>query len=198
MSKTVFTGARVWDASGAAPFLRGGPVSNPETVATAIRIGDPQSWDFAWEAQRDSKGWFDECTDEDILRSYPDVDPAKVWTVIEGIGGVVHTHSSHATAFAQAGREIPIFGTTHADYFNGNVPVTRKMSAKEIADAYEWNTGEVIVERDPAPDLPAVAEPAPDAQLGLAACVLDLGQPQSGRPLRVGVGTPFRCPCPGA
>lgn len=63
------------------------------------------------------------------------------------VAGVVHTHSSCATAFAQAGREIPIFGTTHADYFNGPVPVTRKMTAKEIAKAYEWNTGEVIVER---------------------------------------------------
>lgn len=78
------------------------------------------------------------------------------------IGGVVHTHSSHATAFAQAGREIPIFGTTHADYFYGNVPVTRKMTPAEIGGgAYEWETGNVIVELftqrklDPA-DYPAV------------------------------------------
>ena len=75
------------------------------------------------------------------------------------IGGVVHTHSSHATAFAQAGRPIPIFGTTHADYFNGEVPVTRKMKREEIATAYEWETGAVIVERfrglDPA-DYPGV------------------------------------------
>jgi L-ribulose-5-phosphate 4-epimerase len=75
------------------------------------------------------------------------------------IGGVVHTHSSRATAFAQAGRPIPIFGTTHADYFNGDVPVTRKMTPAEIAGAYEWETGEVIVERfkgvDPA-DFPGV------------------------------------------
>jgi L-ribulose-5-phosphate 4-epimerase len=64
------------------------------------------------------------------------------------IGGVVHTHSSHATAFAQAGREIPIFGTTHADYFAGAIPVTRKMTEAEIAGgAYEWETGNVIVER---------------------------------------------------
>lgn len=63
------------------------------------------------------------------------------------VGGVVHTHSSHATAFAQAGRAIPIFGTTHADYFYGNVPVTRKMTAAEISGgAYEWETGNVIVE----------------------------------------------------
>ncbi|MBV9287197.1 MAG: L-ribulose-5-phosphate 4-epimerase AraD [Hyphomicrobiales bacterium] len=64
-----------------------------------------------------------------------------------GVGGVVHTHSSCATAFAQAGRPIPIFGTTHADYSNGEVPVTRKMTPDEIASAYEWETGSVIVER---------------------------------------------------
>jgi len=75
------------------------------------------------------------------------------------IGGVVHTHSSSATAFAQAGRAIPIFGTTHADYFYGDVPVTRKMTPEEIASAYEWETGNVILERfkdlDPL-DFPAV------------------------------------------
>lgn len=65
----------------------------------------------------------------------------------ETIGGVVHTHSTNATVFAQAGRPIPNFGTTHADYFYGDVPVTRKMTRDEIADAYEWETGEVIVER---------------------------------------------------
>lgn len=64
------------------------------------------------------------------------------------IGGVVHTHSTSATSFAQAGREIPIFGTTHADFFHGNIPVTRKMTPSEIGGgAYEWETGNVIVER---------------------------------------------------
>jgi L-ribulose-5-phosphate 4-epimerase len=76
-----------------------------------------------------------------------------------GIGGVVHTHSSCAVAFAQAGRPIPIFGTTHADYFNGDVPITRKMTPEEIKGSYEWDTGKVIVERfkdlDPA-DFPGV------------------------------------------
>ena len=66
---------------------------------------------------------------------------------LPSIGGVVHTHSTYATAFAQAGRAIPIFGTTHADYFAGEVPVTRKLTAEEIAAAYEWETGNVIVER---------------------------------------------------
>jgi L-ribulose-5-phosphate 4-epimerase len=78
----------------------------------------------------------------------------RLFIAFPDIGGVVHTHSSHATAFAQAGRPIPIFGTTHADYFNGEVPVTRKMTAAEIASDYEWETGKVIVEKmqafDPA------------------------------------------------
>jgi len=56
-----------YQAAGAAPFLRGARVAHPETVATAIRIGDPQSWDRAWLAQKESGGWFDECTDADIL-----------------------------------------------------------------------------------------------------------------------------------
>ncbi len=63
------------------------------------------------------------------------------------ISGVVHTHSSHATAFAQAGLSIPIFGTTQADYFYGDVPVTRKLTSLEIEGSYEWETGSVIVER---------------------------------------------------
>jgi L-ribulose-5-phosphate 4-epimerase len=71
----------------------------------------------------------------------------RLFLAFTAIGGVVHTHSSYATAFAQAGRPIPIFGTTHADYFNGAVPVTRKMTPEEIAGAYEWETGAVIVER---------------------------------------------------
>jgi len=62
------------------------------------------------------------------------------------IGGVVHTHSSYATSFAQAGRGIPFYGTTHADYFYGEVPCSRSLSAAEINGAYERNTGLVIVE----------------------------------------------------
>lgn len=56
-----------YQAAGSAPFMRGGPVRNPETVATAIRIGDPQSWKQAWTLQQESGGWFDECVDADIL-----------------------------------------------------------------------------------------------------------------------------------
>lgn len=76
-----------------------------------------------------------------------------------GIRSVVHTHSRTAVAFAQAGREVPCLGTTHADYFFGSVPVTRMMTPVEISDAYEANTAEVILERfreiDPA-QVPAV------------------------------------------
>jgi L-ribulose-5-phosphate 4-epimerase len=63
------------------------------------------------------------------------------------IGGVAHTHSRHATAWAQARREIPCFGTTHADYFCGPVPVTEEMSPEEIAEDYELNTGLCIARR---------------------------------------------------
>ncbi|MBE6607822.1 MAG: L-ribulose-5-phosphate 4-epimerase [Ruminococcaceae bacterium] len=62
------------------------------------------------------------------------------------IGGIVHTHSSYATSFAQAMRPIPAYGTTHADYFYGEVPCTRILSAQEIEEAYEKNTGKVIAE----------------------------------------------------
>ena len=85
----------------------------------------------------------------------------RLFIAFPSIGGVVHTHSSHATAFAQAGRSIPIFGTTHADYFFGDIPVTRKMTAAEIGGgAYEWETGNVIVERFAAGKLDPLDFPA--------------------------------------
>lgn len=77
----------------------------------------------------------------------------RLYNGFKKIAGVVHTHSVHATAFAQAGMAIPIFGTTHADYFNGDVPITRKLTSIEIEDSYEWSTGNVIVERFLADDL---------------------------------------------
>jgi L-ribulose-5-phosphate 4-epimerase len=63
-----------------------------------------------------------------------------------GIRSVVHTHSRNAVAFAQAAMAIPCLGTTHCDYFNGPVPVTREMTPAEVESAYEWETGNVIVE----------------------------------------------------
>jgi len=62
------------------------------------------------------------------------------------IGGVVHTHSTYATSWAQSGRSIPPFGTTHADHFYGSVPCTRNLTDNEIEEAYETNTGKVIVQ----------------------------------------------------
>lgn len=62
------------------------------------------------------------------------------------IGGIVHTHSINAVAFAQAGRAIPALGTTHADHFHGDIPCTRGLSRDEVEDFYEMNTGRVIVE----------------------------------------------------
>ena len=63
-----------------------------------------------------------------------------------GIGGVVHTHSEWATSWAQAGRAIPAYGTTHADYFFGEVPCTRELTSEEVEKDYEANTGRLIVE----------------------------------------------------
>ena len=64
-----------------------------------------------------------------------------------GIGGVVHTHSMHATMFAQAWQPIPCLGTTHADHFHGPVPVTRVLTEREVTGDYEANTGDLIIER---------------------------------------------------
>jgi L-ribulose-5-phosphate 4-epimerase len=62
------------------------------------------------------------------------------------IGGIVHTHSTHATAFAQAGRSIPAYGTTHADYFYGDIPCARRLTQAEVENDYEKNTGLVMIE----------------------------------------------------
>jgi L-ribulose-5-phosphate 4-epimerase len=69
-----------------------------------------------------------------------------LYKAFPAIGGIVHTHSPWATSWAQAGRGIPALGTTHADYFYGEIPCTRKMTVDEINGAYEFETGNVIVE----------------------------------------------------
>ncbi len=78
----------------------------------------------------------------------------RLFRAFKGVRSVVHSHSRNAVAFAQAGRGIPCLGTTHADYFYGEVPVTRPMTPEEVRSEYEWETGNVIVERfkdlDPA------------------------------------------------
>lgn len=73
-----------------------------------------------------------------------------------GIGGVVHTHSEWAVSWAQAGRDIPCYGTTQADYFFGSIPCTRKLSQAEVEKDYEKNTGHVIVEKFQSLDPTAV------------------------------------------
>lgn len=79
------------------------------------------------------------------------------------IGGVTHTHSLHATMFSQAGRELPCYGTTHADHFHGTVPIVRALTPEEVAEDYEHFTGLAIVERlrelglDPL-EMPAVLQ----------------------------------------
>jgi len=85
-----------YQASGSAPFLRGEMVDNPETVATAIRIGHPQSWDYAWKVNQESGGWFDECSDEEILAAQ------KMLTEKEGI----FCEPASATSLAGAMRDI--------------------------------------------------------------------------------------------
>jgi L-ribulose-5-phosphate 4-epimerase len=71
----------------------------------------------------------------------------ELYKAFSNIGGIVHTHSRWATIWSQAGRGIPVYGTTHGDYFYGEIPVTRRMSSAEIAGEYEKETGTVIIER---------------------------------------------------
>lgn len=70
-----------------------------------------------------------------------------IYAEFPGVGGVVHTHSTHATIWSQAGLDLPCYGTTHADYFYGAIPCTPAMTPEEIAEHYEYNTGLVIVRR---------------------------------------------------
>lgn len=81
-----------------------------------------------WQPSSDTK------THLELYRAFPN------------IGGIAHTHSINAVAFAQAGIDIPALGTTHADYFYGDIPCTRELTQQEVKDAYEQNTGRVIVE----------------------------------------------------
>lgn len=103
---------------------------------------------------------YDKLTPEDMVvmdldgnkvegRYNPSSDTAthlELYKAFPEIGGVVHTHSSYATSWAQAGRSIPCYGTTHADYIYGEVPCVRCLTKEEIEDNYEKNTGRLIVE----------------------------------------------------
>ncbi|MBR5765870.1 MAG: L-ribulose-5-phosphate 4-epimerase [Lachnospiraceae bacterium] len=89
----------------------------------------------------------DTATHIELYRAYAD------------IGGVVHTHSPEAVAWAQAGRDIPLYGTTHADYFFGPIPCARNLTPEEIDEAYELNTGKVIIETFTDRDIDPVFTP---------------------------------------
>jgi L-ribulose-5-phosphate 4-epimerase len=91
---------------------------------------------------------FDGKVVEGVLRPSSDTPThRRLFQAFHAAGSIVHTHSRNAVAFAQAGLGVPCLGTTHADYFNGEVPVTRPMTDEEIKSDYEWKTGNVIVER---------------------------------------------------
>lgn len=91
---------------------------------------------------------FDGGVVEGVLRPSSDTPTHRcLFLNFPGIRSVVHTHSRNAVAFAQAGRDLPCLGTTHCDYFQGPVPVTRSMTEGEVGGDYEWETGQVIVER---------------------------------------------------
>ncbi|MBQ7926647.1 MAG: L-ribulose-5-phosphate 4-epimerase [Lachnospiraceae bacterium] len=103
---------------------------------------------------------YDKLTPEDMVvvdmegnkvegRYNPSSDTAthlELYKAFPEIGGVVHTHSTHATSWAQSGRSIPCYGTTHADYIYGEVPCVRCLTKEEIENGYEENTGRLIVE----------------------------------------------------
>ena len=93
-----------------------------------VDIESGETVDGKWKPSSDTK------THLELYKAFP------------ALGGVVHTHSTHAVAWAQARRDIPAFGTTHADYFYGPVPCARELTPEEIEEDYEKNTGKVIIE----------------------------------------------------
>ena len=97
-----------------------------DMVLVSIETGEKV--EGKWNPSSDTK------THLELYRKYP------------AIKGIVHTHSTNAVAFAQAGMDIPALGTTHADYFYGDIPCARELTKEEVEDAYETNTGKVIIE----------------------------------------------------
>ena len=93
-----------------------------------VNVGTGEKVEGKWNPSSDTK------THLALYRAYPT------------LGGITHTHSTHAVAFAQAGRDIPALGTTHADYFYGDIPCTRELTKQEVEEDYELNTGNVIIE----------------------------------------------------
>lgn len=100
---------------------------SPEDMVV-VEIASGERAEGKWKPSSDTD------THLELYRRYPDIK------------GIVHTHSINAVAFAQAGIPIPALGTTHADYFYGDIPCTRELSKEEVEEAYERNTGKVIIE----------------------------------------------------
>ncbi len=102
-------------------------IMQPEDMVV-VDLKTGETVEGKWRPSSDTK------THLEIYRAFPE------------IGGITHTHSINAVAFAQAGIDIPALGTTHADYFYGPIPCTRNLTREEVEEAYELNTGKVIVE----------------------------------------------------
>ncbi|MGX8680098.1 MAG: L-ribulose-5-phosphate 4-epimerase [bacterium] len=99
----------------------------PEDMVV-VDVTTGETVEGGWKPSSDTK------THLELYRAFPN------------IRGITHTHSTHAVAFAQAGMAIPALGTTHADYFYGDIPCTRELTKNEVEEAYETNTGKVIIE----------------------------------------------------
>lgn len=98
---------------------------------------------------------------EDSYRPSSDMAThVELYKAFENVNSVVHTHSTNAVTWAQAGRDLPVYGTTHADTFYGPVPNTRHLSQAEVEEAYELNTGKVIIETFAEREIDPLAIPA--------------------------------------
>ena len=146
---------------GLAPHTFGNASGVDRSGQTALVVIKPSGVDYATLKPEDLVVTdLDGKIVEGHLRPSSDLDThTLLYREFPQIGGVVHTHSEFATSWAQACRPIPCFGTTHADYFHGQVPVTEPLTADEVSSGYVRNTGAVIVRRFRSEGLDPVAVP---------------------------------------
>jgi L-ribulose-5-phosphate 4-epimerase len=146
---------------GLAPHTFGNASGVDRSGQTALVVIKPSGVDYATLKPEDLVVTdLDGKIVEGHLRPSSDLDThTLLYREFPQIGGVVHTHSEFATSWAQACRPIPCFGTTHADYFHGQVPVTEPLTAEEVSSGYVRNTGAVIVRRFRTESLDPVAVP---------------------------------------
>ena len=146
---------------GLAPHTFGNASGIDRTGAQPLVVIKPSGVDYATLTSADLVVTdLDGKVVEGSLRPSSDLDThTLLYREFPQIGGIVHTHSEFATSWAQACRPIPCFGTTHADYFHGPVPVTDPLTAEEVSGGYVRNTGAVIVRRFRAGDLDPIAVP---------------------------------------